>query len=136
MIYIDTNVIVYSYVNIAEQKQLESKALIKNLISDQKLLLSPLVIQEAVFVLNKLKLDKDKISNIVRFFIDFSSHDIGNDLVLGAYEMCLNANRLKSINDAIHLKFAEKYGLKLITFDKGFNSFKPFTTVEIEVLTT
>lgn len=94
------------------------------------------MIQEAVFVLNKLKLDKEKISHIVRFFIDFSPHAIGNDLVLDAYGMCFDCNRFKNINDAIHLKYAEKYGPKLVTYDKDFKEFRRFTTVDIDVLTT
>lgn len=75
-----------------------------------------------------------KISQTSYVFIDFSTHDIGNDLLLDAYELCFKTNRLGSINDAIHLKFAERYASKLITYDHGFNSFKPFSTIEIEVL--
>ena len=40
------------------------------------------------------------------------------------------------INDAVHLKFAEKYASKLITFDKDLNKFKSLTSIVIEILDT
>jgi len=38
------------------------------------------------------------------------------------------------INDAVHLKFAEKYAAKLITFDNDFKKFQGHTDFEIEIL--
>jgi predicted nucleic acid-binding protein len=66
MIYIDTNVIIYSYVNIGDQKQIKSSELTAKLIADNNILTSPLVIEELIFVFNKLKLSKDEISNIIK----------------------------------------------------------------------
>jgi len=40
----------------------------------------------------------------------------------------------KNINDVIHLKFAEKYCDKLITFDTDFEKLKSYTNLEIEIL--
>jgi predicted nucleic acid-binding protein len=59
---------------------------------------------------------------------------ITNQLVLEAYDLCFETNRLRCINDAIHLKFAEKYGSKLITFDRDFKKFRPYANIEIEIL--
>ena len=136
MIYIDTNVIVYSYVNLGDEKQILSSELIEQLISDNNLILSPTVIQEVIFVLNKLGVEKNEVSEIVEFFAKYASHHISTDLVKEAYELCFKTDRLKCINDAIHLKYAEKYGIKLITFDHDFNKFKPFATIEIEIIKT
>jgi predicted nucleic acid-binding protein len=108
--------------------------LIEELIANDDLLLSPLVIQELIFVLNKLYFDKKEISRIAKFFIKFSPHALGNDLVLAAYDLCFKTDRLRCINDATHLKFAERYGSKLVTFDEDFKKFKPFTNIEIEIL--
>ena len=134
MIYIDTNVIVYSYVNLGDQKQIISKELIEQLISDGDLLLSPLVIQELIFVLNKLRVNKNEVSEIVNFFTRYAPYDVSTELVMEAYELCFKTDQLRSINDAVHLKFTEKHGDKLITFDNDFNKFIPFTTIEIEIL--
>jgi predicted nucleic acid-binding protein len=134
MIYIDTNVIIYSYVNIGDQKQIKSSELTAKLIADNNILTSPLVIEELIFVFNKLKLSKDEISNIIKLFIKFSPNHITNQLVLEAYDLCFETNRLRCINDAIHLKFAEQYGSKLITFDRDFKKFRPYANIEIEIL--
>lgn len=135
MIYLDTNIIVYSYISPDDQKQIVSSQLIETLISENNLLLSPLVIQELIFVLNKLQLSKTEISDIIELFKKYCRRNIYKRLVLDAYELCLKVDNLKYINDAVHLKFAEKYASKFITFDKDFNKFKSFTSIEIEVLT-
>jgi predicted nucleic acid-binding protein len=136
MTYIDTNIIVYSYINISDPKQVISSELIERLIAANDLLLSPLVIQELIFVLNKLKVNKNEISRIVKTFSKYCPYDISVELIEEAYDMCFQTDRLKSINDAIHLKFAEKYGSRLITFDNDFAPFKPFTGIEVEILNT
>lgn len=135
MIYLDTNIIVYSYISPDDQNQVVSSQLIETLISDNNLLLSPLVMQELIFVLNKLQLSKTEISDIIELFKKYCRRNIYKKLVLDAYELCLKVDNLKHINDAVHLKFAEKYASKFITFDKDFNKFKSFTSIEIEVLT-
>ena len=135
MIYLDTNIIVYSYISPDDQKQIVSSQLIETLISDNNLLLSPLVMQELIFVLNKLQLSKTEISDIIELFKKYCRRNIYKKLVLDAYELCLKVDNLKHINDAVHLKFAEKYASKFITFDKDFNKFRSFTSIEIEVLT-
>lgn len=54
-------------------------------------------------------------------------------MVYEAYDICCQTTFCKSINDVIHLKFAEKYYDKLITFDSDFERIKPYTTIEIEI---
>jgi predicted nucleic acid-binding protein len=136
MIYLDTNVIVYSYISPDDQKQVLSSQLIESLISDNNLLLSPLVVQELIFVLNKLHLPKPEISDIIELFKKYCGRNINKKLVLDAYELCLEVDNLKLINDAVHLKFAEAYASKLVTFDKDFNKFKYLTSIVIEILKT
>jgi predicted nucleic acid-binding protein len=134
MIYLDTNVLVYSYISPDDQIQIVSGQLIETLISENNLLLSPLVMQELIFVLNKLQLPKPEISDIIELFKKYCRRNINKKLVLDAYELCLKVENLKHINDAVHLKFAEKYAAKFITFDNDFNKFKSFTSIEIEIL--
>jgi predicted nucleic acid-binding protein len=136
MIYLDTNVIVYSYICPDDQKQVLSSQLIESLISNNNLLLSPLVVQELIFVLNKLHLTKPEISDIIELFKKYCGRNINKKIVLDAYELCLEVDNLKIINDAVHLKFAETYASKLVTFDKDFNKFKNFTSTVIEILET
>ena len=43
-------------------------------------------------------------------------------------------NFFSNINDIIHLKFAENYCNRLITYDDDFEKLKPYSEIEIEIL--
>ncbi len=134
MTYIDTNVLVYSYVKTEDTKHDTSKKLVEELISRDDLLLSPLSIQELIFVLNKLKIDKKEIEGIYQFFSKFSTYSLRSELIKSACELCFEIDSLRRINDAVHLKFAEEYTDKLITFDNDFKKFQSHTDIDIEIL--
>jgi predicted nucleic acid-binding protein len=134
MIYIDTNVIVYSYINPDDSKHEVSKQLIERLIAEDTLILSPLTIQELLFVLHKLKVKKREILEIYNLFKEYSKHNLSMKTVKEACKLCFDTDSLKKINDAVHLKFAEKYASKLITYDNDFKKFKKHTSIEIEIL--
>ena len=51
-----------------------------------------------------------------------------------AFEIASKTNFGKNINDIIHLKFAEKYCSKLLTFDKDFKLLKQFSKIEIDII--
>ncbi len=40
----------------------------------------------------------------------------------------------KNVNDVIHLKTAEKYCEKIITFDSDFKKLQPLTNIKIEII--
>jgi len=61
MIYIDTNIIIYSYFNPGDSKHIISKQIIEELMSENNLILSPLTLQELIFVFNKLGMDKREL---------------------------------------------------------------------------
>ncbi len=134
MIYIDTNVIVYSYVNPEDSKHITSKHIIEELMSENNLILSPLILQELIFVLNKLKMDKGEIFEIYELFSKYSKYSLSIKLIKDACRLCFDIDSLRRINDAVHLKFAEKYADKLITFDNDFKKFQGHTDFEIEIL--
>jgi predicted nucleic acid-binding protein len=134
VIYIDTNLIVYSCVNIGKPIQVYAKQLLEKIIREKDLILSPLVLQELVFVLYKLKVKKEKIANIIKFYVKYSKGNINNDLVMTAFDLCFETGNMKPINDAIHLKLAERYASQIITFDGDFKRFRQFTEMEIKIL--
>jgi predicted nucleic acid-binding protein len=51
-----------------------------------------------------------------------------------AFDLCFEIGNMKPINDAVHLKFAEKYASQIITFDRDFKRFRRFTEMEIKIL--
>jgi predicted nucleic acid-binding protein len=59
---------------------------------------------------------------------------INIDTLKDAVKLGLKANKLKSINDIIHLKVAEQHCNKLITFDSDFRSLRSFSNIEIEII--
>ncbi|MCK5055645.1 MAG: type II toxin-antitoxin system VapC family toxin [Candidatus Aminicenantes bacterium] len=134
MVYIDTNVIVYSYINPEGPKHTTSKQIIEKLISENKLILSPLSLQELLFVFNKLKLAKKEIFEIYELFSRYCEHGLPIESVKDACKFCFDIDSLRRINDAVHLKFAEKHAGKLITFDSDFKKFREHTDLEIEII--
>ena len=61
MLYLDTNILVYSLVNQDNAKMIASQTLINQSIADSSLILSPLVLQELAFTLAKLNLPQAMI---------------------------------------------------------------------------
>jgi len=134
MLFFDTNVIVYSIVNQDEEKLRISQQLINNALEENSILISPLILQEMIFTLGKLGVEPSLIEENFDIWLHFSTSSIDNDLVREAFDLCKETKKFKTIDDAIHLKFAEKYCTKLVTFDKHFIKFRPYTGLEIEVL--
>ena len=133
MIFFDTNILVYSSINQDTEKQLIVDQKILLALKNNELCISPLVLTEYLFVLAKLKQIEIQQKNIV-FFKSLAMGAIDTKLVDEAYKICSQASCCKSINDVIHLKFAENYCNKLITFDSDFEKLRPYTSLEIEIL--
>ena len=87
-----------------------------------------------IFTLGKLRVAPEVIEENVDLWTNFSISMIDNDIIKQAFDLCKKINNYRTINDAIHLKFAEKYADKLITFDNDFKKFQGHTDFEIEIL--
>ncbi|MGE5342499.1 MAG: type II toxin-antitoxin system VapC family toxin [Candidatus Omnitrophota bacterium] len=134
MLYFDTNVIVYSIVNQDENKLSVSQRLIDEAFEKNSILISPLVLQEMIFTLGKLGVDGRIIEENIDLWSYFSIPGIDNDMIQNALQLCKETKNFKIINDAIHVRFAEKYCTRLITFDNHFNKFKELTYLPIDIL--
>lgn len=134
MIYFDTNVLVYATINQDEDKLSLSQDRIKEAICKKRFLISPLTIQEYSFVLKKLTLSDDVVFQKVSFFLDFCQHHISCSLMAEACQLASIINSYKNINDTIHLKFAERYASKLVTFDSDFKRFQNYMKVDLQIL--
>lgn len=134
MVYVDTNVLIYISVNQGDEKRDNAAKLVRELIENDELFLSPLTIQEFIFTLAKLKIDLTRMTQDVDFYMDYVQQSIGKDVLRDAYALCKKLNFCKNINDVIYLKMAERYCRKLITYDKDFKKFKNKTDLRIEIL--
>jgi predicted nucleic acid-binding protein len=57
VIFFDTNLLIYSTVNLDDDKQKTSDRLIEAALKEKSFLVSPLIITEFIFVLTKLAVD-------------------------------------------------------------------------------
>ncbi|MDX1949424.1 MAG: PIN domain-containing protein [Rickettsiales bacterium] len=131
MIYLDTNVIVNSAINnIYKQKSLK---LFLEVIEQGKFFSSYLLIQESLFVFNKLDIPKEARD----FYIDVLLNHLKGYNFSKEFRRALdlyNKVKLKSTNDLFHFAIAESFCEELITFDKDFEKLKPFTSLKITIL--
>lgn len=132
VIFFDTNVLIYFAINQDARKQSIAQSLLQQAIEKQVLVISPLVMIEFIFVLSKLNHLTEQEKTVL-FFRQFIREQIEENLVFSVYQLCTQHNHGKNINDIIHLKFAEKYCEKIITFDHDFKILEPFSTIKIEI---
>ncbi len=134
MHYLDTNILIYSSVNQDQKKMILSQSIVQDLFKKDKLLLSPLSLQELIFTLSKLKINFESIEKAYSLFHQFCHYEINKEIIDSAFEIVTKIDFGRNINDIIHLKFAERHCGKLLTFDKDFALLKPFTKMDIEIL--
>ena len=92
MLYLDTNILVYSLVNQDNDKMIASQALINQCIADSSLLLSPLILQELAFTLAKLNLPQAMIRDSFEAFKVFVAFDIDMALCDSGFQLALASN--------------------------------------------
>jgi len=93
-----------------------------------------LVLQELVFTMAKLHMDADLIKSDFAYYSKFIAWEISLEDFIKAVQLGLELDNLRNINDLVHLKVAERYCSKLITFDRDFKKMQGHTHIEIEIL--
>ena len=133
MTFFDTNVLIYFTINQDEEKFVIAEKMIYEAIEKDTFFISPMVLSEYIFVLGKYKLIQEH-KNKVLLFSKYVNASIDNKLVLEAYAICEQIDFCKNINDVIHLKVAEEYCQKLVTFNTDFMKLQKYTNIKIEIL--
>ncbi len=134
MLYLDTNILIYSIVDQSPKLKEESLTIIEMSIKNNELLLSPLVLSEFIFTANKLKLNKKLIESQFNLYKNFVSNNINLEIIEKAFVLANKMNYGKNINDVIHLTFAENFCKTLYTADKDFIKFKNYTNLKINII--
>lgn len=88
MHYLDTNIIIYSVVNQDPGKMEISQSIIRDLFEKNKLLISPLNLQELIFTLSKLKIEIERIEQIYFLFHQFCHKELQNWLLQRDHAGC------------------------------------------------
>lgn len=133
-VYFDVNVLIHATMNQGVLKMQFSQSLIHEAIKNESFILSPLSIQEYVFTLKKLKIETAEIYEKASVFLQYCNCSLDCRLLHDAVVLASKIDYFRNINDIIHLKYAEKYASKLVTFDTDFERLKPHTDIEIEIL--
>ena len=76
MHYLDTNILIYSSVNQDPVKMDLSQSIIRGLFAKDRLLLSPLSLQELIFTLFKLNINLESIEKIYSLFNQCCKYEI------------------------------------------------------------
>ena len=134
MVYLDTNVLIYATIEQDIEKKEKSLDIIEHLVKNQELILSPLVMQEFIFTLSKLKVDREIIEYDTEFYFNFVSENYTKKMLEEALSLCLEEKNCKNINDILHMKLATEYATKLLTYDSDFKKLQKYTDIEIEIL--
>jgi len=131
--FFDTNVLIYFTINQDEEKFDIAEKMIYKAIEEDTFFISPMVLSEYIFVLGKYKLIQKHKSKVL-LFSKYVNGSIDNKLVMEAYEVCEQIDFCKNINDVIHLKIAEEYCQRLVTFDTDFKKLEKYANIKIEIL--
>ena len=133
MTFFDTNVLIYATVNQGDERLVLSEQVIEDAIVHNRFVVSPLVMSEYIFILSKLKI-VDRHHEDIALYTKYIQGAIDGDILLPSYDLCREIDFCKNINDIMHLKIAEQYCTKLLTFDTDFKKLQKYTDIEIEIL--
>ncbi len=134
MIYLDTNILVYNSVLIDKLKFEKSQKNILELLKNDTIFLSSLCLQEFIFTCSKLKLSNELINKFSNYYFQFVKNDITKEIIKDSIILCQKTQLYFQINDIIHLKTAEKYCTKIITYDTIFKHLNNYSALDIEIL--
>ena len=133
MTFFDTNILVYATIDQGRGTLQLAERCIEDAIRTGRLYISPLVLSEYIFILSKLKI-VDAHHEDILFFSKFVYGELDRGITMEAYELCKRSASCKHMNDAVHVKTAEIYCDRLVTFDGDFKKFRQYTELDIEIL--
>ena len=133
MTFFDTNVLVYATIDQGKERLALCEKKIEEAIVNELFAISPLVMSEYIFILSKLKI-LERHHDDVMLYAKYIQGSFDEALLLSAYDLCKEIDFCKNINDVIHMKTAEEYCQKLLTFDSDFSKLQPYTAMKIEIL--
>lgn len=135
MIYFDTNVYLYAFLENIDDENQQKKSIeyLEKALQAENLLTSEIILYEYAFVAKKLNENPTQIDQNLNFLTNFiqPSHDIYTRVL----DILSQKNFYKNSFDVFHLAFAEKNGCdSFVTFDKGFKKLQDMTNMEIIIL--
>jgi predicted nucleic acid-binding protein len=134
MIYFDTDVLIHYLVEQDSAKHLQAIQLFEQTSENGLFFLSLLCLEEAAFVLAKLKVDASAIDTMVDRLLPYATVGYNRNQFLRAKELAGKVG-FHNMNDCLHTAIAETYCTQIYTFNKSdFKSIQPYTTLTITLL--
>lgn len=135
MIYFDSDVLIHYLVIQNEAKHQLATLLYRQATQNQQFVISLLSLQEVSFVLAKLKIDDEVITEKLAVFLD--ANPVNYDLHSFKRASSLAAIMgYHNINDCLHTAIAEAYCEELYTFNHNdFKHMQKYTDLKIKLLT-
>lgn len=134
MVYIDTDVLINFYITQDEIKHREANSIIEEINSSGLAKISILSIQETLFVLEKLKLEKTKINTVFNELIALNPLTYDAAMLTRAVDLAQTIG-FRHINDCIHTAIAETYCTEIITYNKkDFSKIEELTHIKVKIL--
>lgn len=134
MYYIDTDALVHSLIKQNPVLHIEVKALLNQFVTDNKLAISWLSVQETGFVLGKLNQSEKAITSHIAFLIQLEPFQYGQPEFKRATELA-EIIGYKSFNDCLHVAIAELHCSDLYTCNiRDFKRLEPHTVLKIHFI--
>ena len=134
MIYIDTDVLINAYVVQDVRKHRQANEVIEQVNTNDIAVISTLTIQEMLFVLERLHMDRQEIEIAYNevMQLDPIAYDI--EILRRAFGIARHVG-FRNINDCIHTAIAESHCTELITYNRrDFIRIEEFATVSVTIL--
>ena len=134
MIYIDTDVLINAYVVQGEEKNKQANEVIEQVNEGDSAAISTLSVQEMLFVLEKLRIDREDIDTAYNEVMRLQplAYDIG--ILRRSVDIAKHVG-FRNINDCIHTAIAESHCTELITYNKSdFKKIREFAKVRVTIL--
>jgi predicted nucleic acid-binding protein len=118
MTYFDTDVLIHLLVPQDDEKHKLARNVFDDAFDAQKMLISFLTLQEAIFVLERLGQPAQKIEKAVSKFLEYQP--VGYDVIEMQRAIVLGKQLgFRHINDCLHTAIAERHCDELYTFNKS-----------------
>ena len=134
MIYIDTDVLIHAYIVQDVEKHRQANDIIEQVNESDSATLSTLVVQEMLFVLERLRIDREAISAAYHEVMRLQPLAYDIEVFRRAVDIAKQVG-FRNINDCIHTAIAESHCTELITYnERDFKKIREFTTIRVTIL--
>ena len=134
MIYIDTDVLINAYVVQDRAKNRQANEVIEQVNEGDSAAISTLSVQEMLFVLERLRIDREDINTAYNEVMRLQPLAYGIGILRRSVDIAKHVG-FRNINDCIHTAIAESHCTELITYNESdFRKIREFAKVRVTIL--